>query len=439
MVAGAEGIPEPDQYEVLSLAAALARFTQFEFDAEDWDIDDHDAMEVVYLRGDYTLDSRWDEALAFSRTGRCILLVEGNLRVSDGTNFSLWVTGDVHADELYLEEESLQCMGTVHVKYFAQLYADDHEAVRSSPRITLNTPYLFSWFYSVSDIKLSRDTLVFLLANWDYSHHSSLPGTVIPWHDARYVLRDEHQYLIDEDWHDSACWDLGAIRQALLNGESILREGVTVKGIQTYQAAADAERMNDKRLAWLYYREAAQLAPGYYPACYGMGRRMKDVGAVEQALPYLERAAALYPPVQTCLLNEAAFEAIITACWLGQEERAGDTLDQYILYNQHYKMRRARAEVFLMTGYLEEARRDLDAVLKMGENYGTALWLRGLVAWKMGKHDEANEWQRRAIAQHVVYAASYETHHCAAFLWDNKIVVDWETLVLDDVKPAQNG
>lgn len=437
MTASPAGIPTADQYDVLSLQEALERFPQFEFDTEDWDDDDLDSVEVVYLQGDYTLDGSWDEALDFSWWGRRFLLVEGNLRINKGSNFSPWVMGDIHADVLSMDGE-LQCMGTVHVKHYAYLYAEDHEVNRPGPSLTLNTPYLFSWFYSISDLTLSRDTLVFLLSDWDYSHDSDLPGTVIPWHEARFVLRDDLQYLVEETWHDSALWPLDRIREAMARGESILREGVTVAGIQTCKQAADAERMDDSRLAWLYYREAARLAPGYYPAVYNMGRRMEDVGADEQALPYLERAAALYPVVQSCLLNEAAFEAIITACWLGQVERAGDTLDLHIPHNQHYKMRRARAEVFLMTGYLEEARRDLEAVLQKEEDYGTALWLRGLVAWKLGKRDEALEWQQRAMARHDVYAASYETHQCAAFLRENKTTVDWESLVLDDVKPVQD-
>lgn len=437
MTAFPAGIPTSDQYDVLSLEEALERFPQFEFDTEDWDDDDLAALEVVYLRGNYTLDGSWDDALEFSWWGRRFLLVEGDLRVCRGSNFSLWVTGDIYADVLSMDG-SLQCTGTVHVEHYAYLYAEDDEVTRKGPTLTLKTPYVFSWFYSISDLTLSKDTLVFLLSEWDYSHGSNLPGTVIPWHEARFVLRDDLQYLVEESWHDSALWRLDRIGEVLARGESILREGVTVVGIQTCKAAVDAEQMGDVRLAWLYYREAAQQAPGYYPAVYNMGRRMEDVGADEQALPYLERAAALYPTAQSCLLNEAAFEAIITACWLGQVDRAGDTLDKYMPVNQHYKMRRARAEVFLLTGYLDDARRDLEAVLQKDEGYGTALWLRGLVAWKQGKHEEAREWQQRAITQHESYSASYETHQCAAFLRENSVKVDWETLVLDEVKPVQD-
>lgn len=422
----------PDQYEILSLHEALERFPQFNADVEEYD-----SPNVIYLKGDYAIDGTWNAALDSYLDGDCFLLIEGNLLHNDNTRFNLWVTGDIYADVLGLDE-TLQCKGTVHVKNYAYLFADDHEVNRNGPTLTLNTLYVFSWYYSVSGLTLSNDTLVFLLSEWDYSHQSNLPGTVIPWHESFFVLRDDLQELIEEDWHDSFPWKTNSIRNAVKRGESILREGVTLAGIQACKAATDAEKMGDNRLAWLYYQEAARLAPGYYPAVYNMGNIMSKEGAIQQALSYLERAASLYPTVQTHLLNEAAFDAILLACWLEQTDHASELVNRYTPLNRHYKMLRARAEVFLMTGYLEQAKQDLDAVISHESSYGSAMWLRGLVAWKQGKQDEATQWQERAISESDLFTASYETHCCTAFLRQNTICVDWETLNLNDIKPVQD-
>jgi tetratricopeptide (TPR) repeat protein len=327
----------------------------------------------------------------------------------------------------------------VYAKHYVSLLSEDHdEGWCPGPTLTINTPYIFSWYCSISYLTLSADTLVFLLAGWDYSHRSNLPGTVIPWHDARFVLRDNLQNLIEEDFDVNEPWHTDSINDTLKRGEPILREGVTLTGIQTCKAAADAQKIGDTKLAWLHYQEAARLAPTYYPAVYNMGQIMSKEGAIKQALPYLERAASLYPTVQKHLLNEAAFNAIILACWLDQIDRAKLLVNQYLPLNQHYKLRRARAEVLLIADDLEEAMQDLDAVLEQHEDYASALWLRGLLAWKHGKKDEATKWQKRAISKGNDFKASYESHICTSFLSPKTTQVNWETLTLNKIKPVQD-
>ncbi len=425
-------ISTPDQYEFLSLQEALERFPQFTAA-----INVSDSPKVIYLKGDYAIDGNWYEELNSHFRGNCYLLIEGSLRLDKSTRLNLWVTGDIYADELDIDQE-LQCQGTVHVKNYTGLFAHDNQVNHDGPTLTLNTPYVISWYCSISGLTLSDDTLVFLLSEWDYSYQSNLPGTVIPWHDCFFVLRDDLQELVEEDWHDQYPWEIFGLEDALKQGDSILREGVTLAGIQACKAATDAEKMGDNRLAWLYYQEAARLAPGYYPAVFKMGDIMSKAGAIQQALPYLERAASLYPTVQTHLLNEAACDAIILACWLEQTERAGDLVNQYLPLNQHYKILRARAEVYLMTGYLEEAKQDLDAVLEQCDDYASALWLRGLVDWKQGQQDEAIEWQEQAISEFDVFNASYDSYGSTAFLRQKTTWVDWETLNLNDIKPIQD-
>lgn len=427
----------PSEYEVWSVAEALQRFPQFEFDTDDWDAEDLESVEVIYLKGNHCLDEHWDRALDHAYWGRRYLLVDGDLHLEDDTHFHYWVTGDVHGDVLHLYD-GIQCLGTMHARQFAYLYAEDDTRMCNEPVVRLATPYLFSWFYGVDELTLTEDTLVFLLADWDYSHSSDLPGTVIPWHEARFVLRDELQSQVAKDWDDRALWDLGKIGAALARGESILRDGVTLASLRPDEQAGQAVQMQDWRLAWCYYRATSEAAPGSFLALYHMGNCYANVGAYAQGLSCMERAAACYPKVQPNLLNEAAFSAAVWACWLDQPEHALEILAQHMPYNRHYKLLRARAEALLMMGRLDEALQDLDGVLQQDKHYGPALWLRGKVAWLQGLQDEATLWQDQAATRDARLKADFATHGNTAFWGLPPVHVDWDDLDLNSLKPRQD-
>lgn len=431
-----KNLPTLSECTVLTVYETIERFPDFE-DAldEDWEDDD---PQVLIVEGDFVIDGDWQNLL--NEADASYLLIDGNVELKNSSHFNsiLWVTGDLSTDALHWTPYELTVLGAITARHYATLIADDHAITRKSPHAIIITPYFFSSFFKVDQIKFNPDCLIFILADWTYSHnlYLQLPNPVFPWHDGRFVLRDEVQQRVESSDYDGTVWNEWNIRPVLAANQSILRDGISIDNLRlamnSCHDADDAKRLGKQRLAWLHYQRAATQCPDYYPAYYQMGSLMYDENAFDQALPYLERAALLYPKSQSALANDAAIYAGLAALRSSQFARALHICNAALQHNDHAYLYRTRAEAYLLLGEIELARQDLQTALAKSPEYPTANWLMGLVLFQDGAHQEAEQYRQQAIEEAQYFDVSYVKHQDTSFLVEATVHLDWEQGCLEN-------
>ncbi|MES2820024.1 MAG: hypothetical protein V4812_13670 [Pseudomonadota bacterium] len=430
------GTPSLADCSMMTMAEVLLRYPAFEQAIANYPMD-YDSELLLVVEGDYRIGREWNDLLMEAET-RWTLVV-GNVQLQAEPWGALWVTGDLHADTVSLH--TLQVLGAIHASCYALLAAEDHGRNMTSARATLHTPYLFVWFYDICNLTLDPDTLIFILSEWDYCHALQVPQPTVVWHDARFVLHEDMQDVVEEYWHDNELWRYDRIKAALHAGQPILRDGFDARALLTCRAARDADRLGDSRLAWLYYRKAFEQAPGYGPAAHQMGVLMVGQGAYEQALPYLVRAAALYPAVQTDLPNDAAIDAAMTALRLSRWDEAVAISTAAIEHNGQAatgNLFRIRGEALLLKGQREAARADLMQAIERSEQSAPSHWLLGLICAQEDRMAEAEAYRDNAAKLNRIFDVPYRDHANTHFVAKPPTSVDWPSLRLEALIPEQD-
>lgn len=376
------------------------------------------------------------------------LAVDGDLHLDgpgheDGMARLVFVAGDLHADSVNLGELPSNAVAGRIVCHCAWLYAGDDCAMRTAPELRLHTRFLFSWFYSIDDLAICPEAVIFILGNPDYCASLGLPNPAFEWHEDVHVLAEPFVAIVPREGADVDGWINGAIERTLARGGSILREGVDLACYPYHRAAQEAAGLSDYRSAYLLHRKSASISPGYYPAWHGMGDALFGAGAYRQALTAFYRAGTLFPPDQHGLVNEAWNDGALCALMLGEFDNAialaslsiDHSHDTEYRYTEHARAYRYRAEAYLLSGRIDDAVADLEQALALCAYDEDTHWLMGLAHYRRGDIDQARACHAEANRHNDTYEAFYDTEASTAYLYEEASAVDWHTLPPDALEP----
>lgn len=437
----------------LEFPALLERFPHLrqamrdEYDEEDDDselLERFDGEQVLLIEGDAELDAAWLQSVADAGVNH--VAITGSARADSPPRALLYVGGDLHCHDWQASaESSLVVDGRIVARDCVVFFADDDEATRQPRPARIETPWLFSWFFSIEPLQLSPDTAVFILADHDHgqSLKQTLPNPVINWHEAIHLLRDELQYVVEAHWHDAHSWRLDAIREALAAGRPVLRDGVSLAALPICQRAEDLARIGERRAAYLQLRRAAAIAPAFYRVHARRVDLLFEAGAFEQALACARRAADLFPARQTALadgaLNDGALAALRAQRFDDAIEIATRSLARHTgeeLAKTRATAHRLRGEALFRRGDADAARRDLEAAIALNPRQNGARWMLGLWHHLHGDASCSRELHDAAAGDDDKFAPAYDTHRDTDFLHAAATRVDWDDADLDAEAPA---
>ncbi|NHZ87528.1 hypothetical protein F2P45_00545 [Massilia sp. CCM 8733] len=407
---------------------------------------DDEPVRLLLLSGPIRIDAAlWQHAEDADWTH---IAVDGDLHLDglghdEGMARLFFVSGDLHADSVKLGELPSNAVAGRIVCHCAWLYAGDDCAMRTAPELRLDTRFLFAWFYSIDDLAICPEAVIFILGNPDYCASLGLPNPAFQWHEDVHVLAEPCVAVVAREGVDADGWMTDTIERALSRGQSIYRDGVDIASYPYHRAAQEAAGLGDHRGAYLLHRKSASISPGYYEAWYGMGDALFAAGAYRQALAAYHRAGVLFPPDQHGLVNRAWNDGALCALLLGQLDSAialaslsidhnNDTESKYI---EHAHAYRYRAEAWLLSGRSDAACADLEQALGLCSHDEASLWLMGLACHRRGDADQARFHHAAANQYHSTYAALYDAEGGTAHLYQEPGEVDWHTLPLDALDP----
>ncbi|MFB9240082.1 tetratricopeptide repeat protein [Massilia antarctica] len=378
------------------------------------------------------------EGQAWSR-----IVVDGDLHIDESGAALRWgdplgqvgfVSGDLHVDMIRLDDMPSNAVAGLVVAKSAWLFAEDDCCMRRAPELRLDTPFLFAWFYRVDQLALNPGAVIFILGDGDYCAGLGLPNPVFAWHDAVHVLEKRFVDRVICDGYDGHAWRHDTIIPALRRGRSIFKDGIDIACHPFHRAARAAMAAGDHRSAYLLYKKSAVIAPAYYHAWCGMAQALVREGAWGQALGVYRKAATLFPPEQTGMINTALNHAALCALRTGRPGVAIELASMSIKHNlgRADKERatgaafRYRAEAYLMSGEPGAALDDLRQALGRDRHLSAAYWLKGLAHYQRNESEQARAAHAQACEHDERYAASYDTHGDTGFLSRAGTRVDWD-------------
>ncbi len=441
-------VPQPlDTYPRIGLQELRARFpnakpSRFgddEFDEFDDFYRYYESHEFVLVSGDVHIPPDWQPE---DLRGK-LIVIDGSLQVAHCPLQVFLVTGELRCDSINLDESRMfPDDARVFARHWARVFAEDHEASRQAPIVRLQAPYVFCWFYQLDNIDLAPETVVFILSDWDYSHNLDLPNPMFRWQEALYALRGECAGWVSNPNSDEIPWCLEGASRLLAKGQSLFIDGFTLQSLPYKVTGDECLTAGDPQRAYLAHRHASALSPSYYCPWFGMGEALYAAGAYEQALPHYRHAAALFPPGQPGLVNDAANCASLCAIRTRRLDEAVEFATLAIENNREYletedyqskacaPAYRMRGEALHLMGRHDEALTDLRRAVALDERHGTALWLLGLLCQHSGDANEAERLRQEAIGRDAAYDVVYETAPGALqstdFLGATPTRVDWE-------------
>ncbi len=404
---------------------------------------------ILLLPGDVMID---DSLLQHAADpGWTHIVIDGDLyldgrdagvRRARGIDRVYFVGGDLHARSLDLTRIPSNTVAGRIVTDCAWLEAEDDCAMRTAPELRLDAGFLFAWFYTVNDMTISADTVIFILGNDDYCDNMDLPNPVFQWHKDIYVLAEPFVCIVEEERSDSNGWVDTAIEQALARGESILRHGVDMACYPYYRAAQAQAGAREHRSAYLLHKKSAAISPGFYPSWLAMGAALFNSGAYEQALDMFIQAGTLFPAEQTAIDNRGYELASLSAVYLGRFDDAIAWATLSIAHNEdaedsheaHGYAYRCRGEAHLLAGSLDLAFADLQEALKRHRYDWVSHWLLGQVHYQRGEHERARFLHGAAARGARKLEPYYDTCSGTAFLYKAPCRLDWDQVPLDTVQ-----
>lgn len=399
----------------------------------------YEISRIFLLRGNATVDEEWFVPLPAD----AYLVVDGHLTINGRARQLLYVTGDLHCTTINIGNGPPVIGGRLFASSYVSLPIEDHGYTRDDVvSLRIVTPLLFVSFYAVDRLDIAPATLIFILADGDYCQRLHLPNPILFWHEGIHALRPELQSRVY--WgSDAPCWDLRLIRNACMAGEPILREGFDAGALAL--CAAAAAKMGDPRSAFLDYKRVVRIAPNYGPAWLGMAEALWTVGAYEQALSHFERAATLFPAVQTGILNEGLNGAAFCALRCRRLPLAVDLASRSIIHNEsatgetefRASAYRVRAEARLLLGDMIGARADLESALAFDADHGSANWLMGLIHHLHGDAALAQAALQRAARRSEQFKVPFDSQTNTDFLSSPAATVSWDDDFIEGTLPAK--
>lgn len=409
---------------------------------------DSDSVRVLLLSGNVRLESSLLESAADDSWTH--IAVDGDLHLDGcgddviyarGIRRVYHVGGDLHCGAVDLTAIPSNAVAGRIVADSAWLGADDDCAMRTAPELRLHARYLFVWFYSIDDLAIAPETVIFILGSDYYCEQLRLPNPVFQWHEDIHVLGEPYVAIVQDAGSDANGWLNVPIERALAMGRSILRDGVDLACYPYHRAAEAKHAAEDYRGAYLLHKKSATISPGFYEAWFGMGRALFAVGAYRQALAAHTRAGALFPQDQKGLVNMAYNHASLCALYLGRLEESIAFASLSIAHNSdagfehdnsdHACAYRCRAEAYLLSGRADNAFADLEKCLQLDRYDEAAHWLMGLVHYRRGDMERARACHALAVKYDDNYAAFYDTECSTAHLYCDPADTVW-----DEVTPG---
>ncbi len=383
-----------------------------------------------------------DQLAALTGGTRTLLVVDGDLHVDGVAAGIYYVSGDLHCHAIFLQELMSNAVGGRIVARDCAWATSDRASRRRlhhgepAPALTLDTPLLLTVWVDIDRLVLVRPTLV--LAQGRKEAHTM------------HVVASRFQTTMEPPSFDQQCCDAARVMAALGAGESIIRDGYD-PAAELYIAQGHRHwNKQESRAAYLNFKKAATIAPGYYRAWQAMGDVLLHLGAYRQALPAFVTASRLFPQAQTAMVNDAADQGALCAIRCGEFATAIELATRSIEHNSRSRKARdcftqaylLRAEARLLDDgarNVAAAMDDLEQYLSLASYHRVAHWLKGLAYWHAGEPALAAVWHAQASHQDSRFARSYDKGDGTAFLQRRAQSVDWDTVCVDDhVLPEQD-
>ncbi|MDH0895750.1 MULTISPECIES: hypothetical protein [unclassified Pseudomonas] len=392
------------------------------------------------FEGDTTLtDQQW-QALRNAQETTPLLVVIGDLTFA-GDPPECVVTGDLACDGFFHHSDSNRLVGgKISARHYAAFFGGDDETLHRGFQGTLDTPLAFFWFHDWRDIRLPDDCVVSFVCD---GHHFEEPDPAawFYWSEDLLALRPELCYSPGCWSSDEPHWNFAAIRKTLEAGESLFVDGFDPACLPLVRQAADHFRQRQFKEAFLASKAALELSPGYMRPWRDAGLALYRADALEQAIPYLERAAALMPERYPTLQNEAVDDLALCALRLGDLERTIDLTSSSLERITHDRDKRLKAVLYRVRGEarlrrseLEPAREDLAKAADLHWNSAFYLWLAGLACHKLGDAKGAKQYRGQAARLDAQYDRDFAGHAGSDFRYNPPGRVDWEALTLADLQ-----
>jgi tetratricopeptide (TPR) repeat protein len=276
---------------------------------EDYEYEEHhlQSQRCICFDGDTRLSGEQWRAIRHEHgDGPLSLVVMGDLHFSGRAPQACLVTGNLYCDAIHLfADECCVVGGRIQARHYALLSGFDDETLHRGFQGRLSTPHAFFWFHDWREVTLDEDTVVYLVCD---QHHFEEPGPPrwFAWQDDLKALRPE---LSDSPvWWGSheLLWQLGEFGRRMAADEPVFIDDFSPDCLPRITQARVHLRQKQYREAFLHYKAAIALSPCYQPAWAEAAQALYLADALEQAIPYAERAVALMPEKLRHLQNEAA-------------------------------------------------------------------------------------------------------------------------------------
>nr|WP_295874331.1 WGR domain-containing protein [uncultured Chitinophaga sp.] len=381
---------------------------------------------LYFCDGDLNIDG--DLRLPNSYLG--LLVVKGNMNIRGQVPSSTpyYVTGNSTIDFLHLDSFQ-KTVGTETIRYIALAMGQDDEVVHRMPHRKINAPYFFSWFYDLHCFDFAPHTLITAMYNEDDLSAYNTDNALLAWHEYAYAFRPEFWSSISEQWHDVFTVRTVAMHEALRENRPVLLDGITPKGIQLVREGERLKRQDDFAGAYLCFKEAAAVSPGYYLAYYQAGSTLYNQKAYTQAMAFFAKGIPHTPEkveYEISCMQEAALCAVIT----GDNDKALQWADMALKKcPAAYFVLRIKGEVLIRRQQPEEAKSLLEQSVGM-QSIFTNNWLLGLIYHLQGDEQQADKYYRAAYEKNQK-ARPYTAHTDLSYIYGPSVTVNW-----DDSKPA---
>lgn len=403
-------------------------------------IENYEDKVLILIEGDiYISKSQLEELKEYYQTA---VVVDGNLSSDGEIPKIFYVNGDIECDHFNLYEDEVNdfCFlfkptTIIHARKYVSLHAQDDEVMRDAPRLNIKTPYLFSWFYKLDNLKISSDALIFIMSDdSDYANNLDLPNPIFDEQEIMFVS-PYSEYRMRQNTNEVP-W-MVEIYDALAQNKPILHQDFDIQSLNYVRDGNQCYIEKDYKAAYLAYKKAVQFSSTYYPAWLGMGNALYEVGAFAQALQNYQTAADYFPHSHKKFVNQALNLAALCAIRCQSYALAIEIATRSITHNsiltQHdYDKRyvapayRLRAEANYLRGNLTAAIADLDLVLlDLDEYHAAANWLMGLMHYLNGDNEISKKFYQQAVRRDERFKVSYDQAKDTRFLAKPACTVDW--------------
>lgn len=349
-----------------------------------------------------------------------MLVVVGNLTVEGVVEGCYYVTGDTTID--YLSLSSLQhTVGTETVRYMAVAWAEDDEALHKMRFRKINAPHFVSWFYDLECFDIGPDTVITALYSHDTLDFYKTKNTFLPWHNYALAFRSEYCYTAEAAHYDVLELNTRELYKAMKRGKPIWKDGVTEEGIRLVEEGMNVTGTEAKLESYHLYKQAIEVAPGYYLGYFRAGELLFDEQAYAQASEYFKKGIPLSS-------DRLAYDYGCIGWAAMCEIRLGNYGEAVriakLARDTDYFPLRVLGEALMLQGKMEEAKVALGKSVN-GRSIFSNHWLLGLIYHLQGDSKKAKE-EYNLASYYNKKARPYEEQQSLHYFYGENVTLDWD-------------